>query len=217
MAVAVEKAYQAIREGILSGAYPSGAHLTARAIASTSSVSRTPVREAVRRLQAEGLVDVLPHRGAFVTTWNSPEIDEIFDLRVLLESRAAHLAVLSIKPQQLAELARLADEMEALVHTESPNCFRRIAQLNCSFHAIIVEASGSRRLWSLLSSLIEMPVVMTTFCRYHKSELLRSMGHHRELIAALEKRDGPWAGAVMTSHLLAARHVFDRSSSAIAG
>lgn len=211
MAAAVERAYAAIREGILSGAYPLGSHLSAREVASTSSVSRTPVREAMRRLQAEGLVDVLPHRGAFVATWKQREIEEIFDLRLLLEGHAAQLAARAIRPEHVSLLRELADEMDTLVRAESPDFFHRVAQLNCRFHKIIVEASGSRRLESLLSSLIEMPIVLSTFCRYNKAELLRSMGHHREVMAALENRDDRWAQSVMSSHLLAARHVFDHS------
>ena len=66
MAAAVERAYLAIREGIVSGAYAPGRHLTAQELASATSVSRTPVREAMRRLHAEGLIRFIPNRGAFV-------------------------------------------------------------------------------------------------------------------------------------------------------
>jgi DNA-binding GntR family transcriptional regulator len=75
-----------------------------------------------------------------------------------------------------------------------------------------VEASGNRRLLTLISSIIEMPLVLGTFGRYGDQDLLRSMSHHREMIAAFEVRDGEWARSVMQCHVLAARHVLARSS-----
>jgi DNA-binding GntR family transcriptional regulator len=83
---------------------------------------------------------------------------------------------------------------------------------NHEFHKLIVEASGNRRLLTLISSIIEMPLVLGTFGRYGDQDLLRSMSHHREIIAAFEVRDGEWARSVMQCHVLAARHVLARSS-----
>ena len=91
---AVDKAYDAVRSGIIAGRYLAGARLTEQEIATTVGVSRTPVREALRRLDAEGLVEFTPNLGAIVTVWSEADSDEVFDLRAMLESYSARRATL---------------------------------------------------------------------------------------------------------------------------
>jgi DNA-binding GntR family transcriptional regulator len=211
MAAAVEKAYSAIREGIVSGAFRPGTHLTARMLALGSGVSRTPVREAMRRLHAEGLIDFIPHRGGFVISWSRRDVADIFDLRLLLESYGAEMAARNISTQELDELRALAARMEEAVDSELHDFLRSVAEANGRFHKLILRASRNSRLEAVMASLIEMPLMLSTFHRYSRESLLRSMNHHRELIAALEAHDGAWSNAIMRSHILAARQVF-RSS-----
>jgi DNA-binding GntR family transcriptional regulator len=206
MAQAVDKAYEAIREGIVRGVYPQGAHLTAQALAAASGLSRTPVREAMRRLHAEGLIKFIAHRGAFVSSWSEDEILEIYQLRLLLEGFAAETAARHATAAQLAELRGLAEEMAALVETGGPELVDAIAARNNRFHKLIVQASGNARLQDLLGSIVEVPLVLSTFRRYSQNEMRRSMGQHLELVAALEARDGAWARSVMASHILSAQH-----------
>ncbi len=91
---AVDRAYDAVRSGIIAGRYLAGARLTEQEIATTVGVSRTPVREALRRLDAEGLVEFTPNLGAIVTVWSDADSDEVFDLRAMLESYSARRATL---------------------------------------------------------------------------------------------------------------------------
>ena len=86
MSSAAEKAYEAIRDGIVGGELPVGGRLREEELAGTIGVSRTPVREALRRLDAEGLVEFSPHRGAQVASWSDQDLDEIFGLRGVLVS-----------------------------------------------------------------------------------------------------------------------------------
>ena len=113
MAAAVEKAYSVIRDGIMGGTYSGGSHLKAEDLAVAIGVSRTPVREALRRLHSEGLVDFVANRGAYVLNWDKSDVDEVFGLRMVLESFAAELAADRRLPEQLAELRDLADRMSA--------------------------------------------------------------------------------------------------------
>ena len=83
---AVEKAYAAVRDGIVSGKYAPGTRITEQEVAELAGVSRTPVREALRQLNVEGLLEFVPNQGAVVTSWSERELDEIFDLRAVLES-----------------------------------------------------------------------------------------------------------------------------------
>lgn len=206
MAAAVEKAYETIREGIVRGRFPQGAHITAQSLAAASGLSRTPVREAMRRLHAEGLIQLIAHRGAFVSRWSEEEIADSYELRVVLEGFAAASAARKADAAQLKELRRLAEEMDDLVRGDGPLQIDAIAARNNAFHKLIVEASGNARLQDMLASIVELPLVLSTFRRYSLREMRRSMTQHLELVAALEARDGAWARAVMESHILSARH-----------
>jgi len=203
----VERAYEAIRNGIFSGEHPAGGRLREEELAERIGVSRTPVREALRRLDAEGLVEFMPNRGAHVASWSDEDLREIFALRALLEGFGARLAAARIDHETLARLGELCDAMDRALAEGGPDHFERVAELNNRFHQGILAASGSKRLPVLVSSLMEAPLVYRTFRRYSAGQLARSMSHHRELLAALETGDGEWAGSVMRSHVLAARNI----------
>ena len=81
MAKAVDKAYQTVRERIVRGVYPASSRITEQEVAAVAGVSRTPVREALRKLHAEGLLEFVPHQGAIVTEWTSEDRDDVFELR----------------------------------------------------------------------------------------------------------------------------------------
>jgi DNA-binding GntR family transcriptional regulator len=208
MAAAVEKAYAVIRDGIMGGAYPGGAHLKAEDLAVTIGVSRTPVREALRRLHSEGLVDFVANRGAYVLNWEQSDVDEVFGLRMVLESYAAELAAERHTPEQLAELSNLAERMTLAARERPQRYLDLIAEWNTRFHKIIHNASGNKRLSLTLTNVIEIPLMLRTFNRYSDEDLERSMAHHRELVSALQARDRRWASSVMRSHIVAAHHVF---------
>ncbi|MGE0845436.1 MAG: GntR family transcriptional regulator [Flavobacteriaceae bacterium] len=205
MAKAVEESYQTIRKAILRGDYPSGMHLKEADLAATLGVSRTPVREALRRLDAEGLVAVTPNSGTRVATWNQSTVREIFELRAIVESYCAGLAANKINDEQVAELHAIVDAMEGLLDCDTKDGVDQLAALNNQFHAIVLEAADNRHLSAFLPGLIDITVVLKTYTRYSRDELLRSCRQHRDLIEALENRDERWSSAVMSLHLLTAR------------
>jgi DNA-binding GntR family transcriptional regulator len=207
VAQAAERAYAAIRDGILAGDHLQGARLREEELADAIGVSRTPVREALRRLQADGLVELGVNRGAQVVSYSDADLVEIFDLRALLESHAHAQAAEVIDAAALGHLRQLAEEMEGLADRRRTRWLDRIAELNRDFHWTIIRAAGSPRLELLLQQVVQVPLVHRTFHRYTPDALQRSFAHHRELISALEARDGTWAGAVMRSHVHAARAV----------
>ena len=89
MAKAVDKAYQTVRERIVRGVYPAACRITEQEVAAVAGVSRTPVREALRKLHAEGLLEFIPHQGAIVAEWTAEDRDDVFELRALLEAYGA--------------------------------------------------------------------------------------------------------------------------------
>lgn len=214
MAKAVDSAYRAIREGILAGSLAQGSHITARQLAEATGLSRTPVREAMRRLEAEGLITLIPNRGAFVARWTESEIEQIYELRVLLESFAAQVAAERINDEQRAELRSLAQEMGRLVEQRPVNV-EAIAEVNDRFHKGVLEACGNPRLRDLLGTITEVPLQLSTFRRYSIDELRRSAAQHAELVSALLVGDGDWARSVMTAHIRSARHTLLQSPAAL--
>jgi DNA-binding GntR family transcriptional regulator len=208
---AVDKAYQTVREGILVGRYAGAARITEHAIARAAGVSRTPVREALRRLHAEGLVEFAPNQGAVVAAWTDADSDEIFDLRALLESYGAQRAAVRATPLQVAELRALAERQLQLSQRDAGRHVEDIGDLNCQFHRKLQEASGSARLGKALSPLIETPPILKAMSQYTVEDLARSAVQHLEIVQAIEARDGQWAASVMRAHILAARGTLRRS------
>ncbi len=214
MTQAADRAYAALRAGILDGRYGPGARLGEIEVAAELGLSRTPVREALRRLGSEGLVENLPNRGARVRSWSADDLDESYEVRAVLEGLGARRAAARVTREQLDQLAGLADEMvgvdPSLGH-RPPGDFGELAALNAEFHALIVSASGSGRLGETLAAVVQMPLVLRTYRRYTPEALARSHAHHHEIVDALRAGDGTWAESVMRSHVLAARSVLLRS------
>lgn len=204
MVKAVDIAYETIRDGIRNGTYPPGSHLTAQALAKASGFSRTPVREAMRRLHAEALIQFIPNRGAFVATWSRREIEQIYDLRILLESFAAREAACHISDAQLADLREFAVQMHGITQSDEPDV-GKVTELNDEFHKLVLDASGNVRLRNLLGTIVEIPLVLNTFRSYSLDQIRRSAAQHLELADAFAARDEEWASAVMTAHIRSAR------------
>lgn len=200
-------AYDKIRQFVLSDRAEPGDQLTEEQLAKISGVSRTPVREAVRRLENELLIVRSDSKRLFVADWSADDIDEMFVLRGMLEGHAASRAARNISALQLDEIAAISDLLDAAVHAEIPDVAAFLAH-NRSFHDIILEAARSPRLSAMLPMLIEQPVVSRTAKQYRVDELLQSARDHRELIAAFTARDPHWARAVMASHIRRAFHAF---------
>lgn len=201
---AAERAYKAIRDGILEGVYPPGERLLEETLAIELGVSRTPVREALRTLQGDGFVEFTPNHGARVIAWAAEELEEMFELRAILEGYAAGLAATNRKPHHIDRLRALADEMQS-VGRQGGSDLDRIGELNGQFHDMITEASGNRLLGNLLSNVKLVSLMHRTFHRYTATQLARSLAHHQELVDAIEHGDAVWAKSVMQSHVFAAR------------
>ena len=172
-----------------------------------AGVSRTPVREALRKLHAEGLLEFVPHQGAIVTEWTNEARDDIFELRAMLESYGAARAARRMTPEGIAELRQLAEDQYHETVAKTDGYLERVGTLNSHFHRRIHEFAGSPRLVSALASLIEAPMMMRTFATYQDEDLIRSASHHLEIVRALEARDGDWSSALMRSHILGARGI----------
>jgi len=202
-----DRVYDTLRQGILDGTYAQGARLGEADLADSLGVSRTPVREALRRLGSEGLLATLPNKGARVRTWTAGELGDIFDLRALLEGHAAARAAARVTDADISAMNDLVTRMEAATGEGVSPDIDLITELNGAFHGAIVTASGNSLLPELMNSLIHVPVVSHTYRLYSPARMRQSMRQHRELLDAVTAGDPAWAEAVMRVHVLSARPV----------
>ncbi|MDN5933842.1 MAG: GntR family transcriptional regulator [Pseudonocardia sp.] len=203
MTRASERATGAVRELILRGDFAAGARLGEVELAERLGVSRTPVREALARLASEGLVEIVPNRGARVSSWTVAELEEVFDLRAALEPRLTALAVPNAGPADVDALDDLAHRMVAAELDD-------LVPLNRAFHGRLVELAAHPTMAGALAGAIHAPIVLRNFHAYDRASLGRSLAHHVEIVAAVRAGDPVWAQAVMTAHIHNARAVMVR-------
>jgi DNA-binding GntR family transcriptional regulator len=205
---AAERAYRLLRSDILSGVLPGGSRLGETNLAEMYGFSRTPVRESLRRLQSEGLVEVSPHRGARIVDWRSLDIASISELRALVEGYVVRAATKVITSKDIAELSLLCDEMEQLtarLGDGDVSVLDRLAEVNVSFHNEIALTAGGDRMVKVRNAVLVMPLVYRTVHDFQLHERQRSNQHHRELLTAFDAHDADWAEAVMSAHVHAAK------------
>jgi DNA-binding GntR family transcriptional regulator len=184
-----------IRNAILDGKFRPNERLNQAGLAEKLNVSRIPTREALRTLEGEGLVKFYPHRGAVVSTMSPDEIEEVYEIRIMLELNAAQRALKVMNEEQLQEIRRIQARM---THTPELDAW---VNLNDELHRAIYKPSG----WTRLISVIEMLRNLTTpYVRmYVADEFDRDAANmeHAEIVAALESRDSVGLKAVLRRHL----------------
>ena len=205
MTSSTDRAYRHIRQRILDGSYLPGARLKEDEIARSLGISRTPVRDALRRLNGEGIVLFTLNQGARVSSWTADDMEEITALRATLESFAAELAATKIDPNGIAWLKEIQAAMTRCVEESDPPDIDGVAHHNNAFHQAIVDIAGNTRLRIAFQQVVDLPLVLRKFAAFSYERLQRSLTHHHDIIAALEAGDAAWAASAMRSHILAAR------------
>ena len=181
-----------LRHLILVGEYGPEERLVEERVAERLGVSRTPVRQALTMLEAEGLVEVTPNRGAMVCSFSTEEVWDIYDLRAVLEGHAARRAAGSIRPGELARLRELAGEMEGMrpeLSLDREEEVRRLVAHNQEFHGAILRASRNARLEKLVGRTVEVPLVFKAFFWYGSEDRAISNHYHRQIVRALAAGD----------------------------
>ncbi|KGD99771.1 GntR family transcriptional regulator [Achromobacter sp. RTa] len=210
MSSARDYVYGELRRRLMAGSFMPGERLREEHIAAELSVSRTPVRSAIERLVTDGLVKHEGRRGAVVLGWQDRDIDEAFELRMLLEPYSAKAAAERASPEQILELERINESMLDAINADAPDSVARVQHFNNQFHHALLEAAQSARVRSMVESLLDMPIIIGSFYFYTKDDMLRSVEHHRQIIAALKARDAECAQIAMRFHL-ASTHLLFRS------
>ncbi|QOR34507.1 GntR family transcriptional regulator [Clostridium sp. 'deep sea'] len=193
-----EIVFEVIRESILNGRFAPGERLMETQLAEELGVSRTPVREAIRKLELEGLVVMVPRRGAYVASMSVRDISETFEIRAALEGLAAKLAVEKITTDELEAMELTVLRMSKCIDSGD---LTELIDIDEEFHDILVRASRNERLTQMISLLREQ---IKRFRRASLSTLGRQsliLGEHRQILEAIAERDDNRSQRLVEEHI----------------
>jgi DNA-binding GntR family transcriptional regulator len=201
-----EQVYQALRTAILAGDLQSGERLVETQLAEWLQVSRTPLREALRQLQQEGLVTADVNGGLRVITLTVTEAMELYDCRLALEGLAAAGAANHASPEQLQqiEVYVLAAEQAGQTGADSSSC-QELLELDYHFHRLIGESSGNRRLVTLLDNVFNAMALLRIQTLKQNPKVLEIQQEHRQIYEAIRTGDPDIARDAISRHLLASK------------
>ena len=192
-----DQVYSSIKKAIIDGDLRPGERLREVEIAATLGASRTPVREALSRLEQDGLVQSLKTGGSIVVELSIPEMREIFDLIQVLETYAVRAACDRITPKQLEKLDTVCAKAEQAVKTN----YDKVSELNRTFHELIIEAAGSQRLKVLIGNLRSAMQPYRALTLHSNKFREQSVRDHRQIVKLLKNGDVEALGALMGKHL----------------
>jgi DNA-binding GntR family transcriptional regulator len=189
--------YEIIRNRILNLELPPGTWLKDSELADTLGTSNTPVRESLRRLEAEGLVETIPRRGTFVKRLSQPEVEGLYEVREALEMLAVRLAAQRASDALLKEVAAVAElHLQAVQHGD----VNEYLEYDRRFHDLIAVGSDNLTLTSILRTLADRIHIVRRMDLGRRQD--ESSGHeHLEIAAALSRRDGETAARLMEDHI----------------
>ncbi len=194
-----------LRNAILEGRYKPGEWLRQERLAQDLGVSQMPVREALKELTAEGLIEHVPYRGARVISFSLEDVADLYAHRAFVESRAAAIAAEVITPEELADLKALQAEIE---RSGAPEAIAKYRELNRKFHRLIYTASrreylirALNQMWSSFPTMLIANFAGTSSQPLPKRDPVDAL-EHRAIVAALEARDPAAARRAMSEHIL---------------
>ena len=193
-----EVVFDVLRNAITSGLLQPGERLMENQLAEQLRVSRTPVREAIRKLEQEGFVVMAPRRGTYVADISIRDINEVFEIRSALEVLAAGLAAERIGEDDLEHLERLLVEIGEYIEKGDT---AKIVEADCRFHDILYGATNNKTLAAIISNLREKLTVFRTISYGYPGRAKRSLEEHRRIVEALARRNPTIAQQLARKHI----------------
>lgn len=187
-----------LRDAIISGELKPRERLIEMDLSARYNVSRTPIREAIRNLEAAGLVKLIPYKGAIVADVDVAEIQSIYEVRATLEGMATRLATPNMTPQLLDALERLVGDMERSAEAEQATEFTRY---NDEFHQTIYKHSGNKVLAGIIDDLLDRSVIFRRAASRSRQNIANSNRDHREMLEAMRRGDARRAQEVAERHV----------------
>lgn len=193
------RVFNEIREGILSGKYKEHEELKENTLGQELGVSRTPVREALRQLELEGLVKIIPNKGAYVIGLTERDIKDIYAARSVLEGLCARWAALYITPEQKKELSENVELSE--FYADKGN-YAQVCELDTRFHEILYQASGSRIMEHMLLNFHHYVERVRRMSLATEGRAARSNEEHRKILQAIEEKKPQLAEELAHQHVM---------------
>lgn len=193
-----ELVLEAIREAIISGALKPRERLMEIQLADELGVSRTPVREALRKLELEGFIVMVPRKGAYVADISMKDVADVFEIRIALEGLAAALAAERITDEELEEMERhLVVKAEAI----GKNDMEKLVEVDTKFHEALYGASRNDRLIAIINNLREQIQRFRTSSLAMPGRMKQSLDEHRSIVEAIQSRDVALARQAAQEHI----------------
>lgn len=193
-----EKVFSTLEEEILSGALRKGDSLTELSLSARLGVSRTPLRSALHRLAEDGLINIVPNRGAVVLGIDKNDLIDIYKVRNRLEGLASASAAKNISPEALCELKESIELSEFYI---AKGDTERVKELDTAFHQIIYSASGNRQLEGILTELHRKIKTYRKLSLSVSGRVERSIKEHREILEAIESGNAELADKLTSCHI----------------
>lgn len=199
-----EIVYVALREAIIKNQFKSGERLMETELADEMMVSRTPVREAVRKLQSEGYVVMLPRKGTYVTSLTIQDVNDVFEIRGALESMAAVLASERASDEEINEIKKFIED-EAVLWDSSD--LARTIRSDIQFHSLLYRASKNTKIENLINDLREQTQRLRSSTLSRPGRLRFALEEHKQILAAIAARDHDGARNASIAHVERSREV----------
>ncbi|MGI6413363.1 MAG: GntR family transcriptional regulator [Syntrophomonadaceae bacterium] len=193
-----ELVLEAIREAIINGVLKPRERLMEIQLADELGVSRTPIREAFRKLELEGFIVMVPRKGAYVADISFKDIADVFEIRAALEGLASALAAERITDEELEEMERLLVEKAEAIGN---NDMERLVEVDTKFHEAIYRASRNQRLFTIINNLREQIQRFRTQSLSYPGRMKQSLDEHRSIVEAIQSRDTALARQVAQEHI----------------
>lgn len=194
-----QQAYNIIAEQIISGSLKPGARITEKEIASILGVSRTPVREAMKLLSKDGLIEVIPHKGAIVRKLSLIDIKEIYEIRAVLEGLGAKLASKHIPKK---ELDKIIESVKTCKDELDKGRVEFFVEFDTKLHSLILTYCGNKHLQKTINSLNNLIYYFRVEIAKKIERSIEAFHEHNRLLQALKNQDGDLAEEAMKDHIL---------------
>lgn len=183
-----DRAYEIVKEKLLSGEYPPGSRIREDLIAEEISMSRTPVREAINQLSAEGFLNNIPRKGIFFIELTPKEIRELLDVREVLEALAVEKCIEHLNDDNLNELKSILKEFEDALNKEN---YHECNELDSKFHQKIAEISGNKKLILYIKDIEGFMMVGRNIEKKNnpKEKNMKTLEEHKRILMSIEQRD----------------------------
>lgn len=193
-----EKAYQLIKEKVVTLELPPSAVIDEHVLMQELGLGRTPIREALQRLDSEGLVNIVPRRGTFVNDISVTDLQKIFELRIVLEGFCAGLAAERITEQQLSKMEMVLRDLERSRDLDQ----QTLMGIDKRFHRLLYTASDNEFMIDILDRLYDLSLRLWYLVLNRLDEVRHSIEQHYEVLDALKEGDSTRAEAVMQNHVV---------------